>query len=222
MAARDTSSVGAPCWVDTWQPDPRAAKDFYGQLFGWTFDDPVPMPSVSTATTTARAFAGSWWPASGRPRRSLRLAGSPTSASMTSGESLARAERAGGKRLGPADDGPEARFAVLADPAGVPFCLRQSGAADGVELADEPNCWAMSSLHAPTWDRPRPSTEPCSAGSSKRCLTLPFHFGSSPTASWPSWRPPTASRFRRIGASTSRSATPTPLLSVLLPWAVAS
>lgn len=45
MTTRDTHSVGVPCRVDTVQPDPRAAMDFYGPLFGWSFDDPTPMPA---------------------------------------------------------------------------------------------------------------------------------------------------------------------------------
>lgn len=45
MTTRDTHSVGVPCRVDTFQRDPRAAMDFYGPLFGWSFDDPTPMPA---------------------------------------------------------------------------------------------------------------------------------------------------------------------------------
>ncbi|MFF2244007.1 VOC family protein [Arthrobacter sp. NPDC058130] len=63
------------------------------------------------------------------------------------GETLTRAERAGGKRLEPFDAGSDARTAVLTDATGVPFCLRQAGENDGAELANEPNSWAMSSLH---------------------------------------------------------------------------
>jgi len=149
MTARDTSSVGAPCWVDTWQPDPRAAKDFYGQLFGWTFDDPGPMPSGLDGDYYSARLRGQLVAGIGQAPP-LSPPGWLTHIRVHDvGKSLARAERAGGKRLGPANGGPDGRFAVLADPAGVPFCLRQSGAGDGVELADEPNCWAMSSLHAP-------------------------------------------------------------------------
>jgi len=36
---------GAPCWVDTLQPDPNAALEFYGRLLGWEFTQPSPMPS---------------------------------------------------------------------------------------------------------------------------------------------------------------------------------
>jgi predicted enzyme related to lactoylglutathione lyase len=43
--------------------------------------------------------------------------------------------------------GNDSSVAVLADATGVPFCLRQAGENDGAELANEPNSWAMSSLH---------------------------------------------------------------------------
>lgn len=33
---------GVPCWVDTEQPDVEAATQFYGGLFGWTFEDVMP------------------------------------------------------------------------------------------------------------------------------------------------------------------------------------
>jgi predicted enzyme related to lactoylglutathione lyase len=39
MVERDEYPAGVPCWVDTQQPDPEAAMTFYGDLFGWSFDD---------------------------------------------------------------------------------------------------------------------------------------------------------------------------------------
>lgn len=32
---------GVPCWVDAMLPDVEAGKRFYGELFGWTFDDRI-------------------------------------------------------------------------------------------------------------------------------------------------------------------------------------
>jgi predicted enzyme related to lactoylglutathione lyase len=147
MTVRDTSSVGAPCWVDTWQPDPRAAKDFYGPLFGWTFDDPTPMPSGLDGDYYAARLRGQLVAGIGQaPPQSPP--GWITHVRVENvEEALTRAERAGGKRLGPFDPGSEDRIAVLADATGVPFCLRQAGGNDGAELANEPNSWAMSSLH---------------------------------------------------------------------------
>jgi hypothetical protein len=33
MSEREQYPVGVPCWVQTLQPDPQAARDFYGALF---------------------------------------------------------------------------------------------------------------------------------------------------------------------------------------------
>jgi uncharacterized protein len=43
LPERDGYIAGVPCWVDTSQPDPDAAVDFYGGLFGWEFEDAMPV-----------------------------------------------------------------------------------------------------------------------------------------------------------------------------------
>ena len=45
MTERDGYIPGVPCWIDTSQPDPEAAVDFYGGLFGWEFEDVMPPDS---------------------------------------------------------------------------------------------------------------------------------------------------------------------------------
>lgn len=40
MPTRATSPTGAPCWVDLMTSDVTRARDFYGQLFGWTAEEP--------------------------------------------------------------------------------------------------------------------------------------------------------------------------------------
>ena len=45
MPERDGYIPGVPCWVDTSQPDPEAAVDFYGGLFGWELEDVMPPDS---------------------------------------------------------------------------------------------------------------------------------------------------------------------------------
>src|SRR3954451_15492537 len=42
MPDRDGYIAGVPCWVDTSQPDPDAAAEFYGGLFGWELEDSMP------------------------------------------------------------------------------------------------------------------------------------------------------------------------------------
>lgn len=40
MPTRETAPVGAPCWVDIMTSDVDRARDFYGQLLGWTSSEP--------------------------------------------------------------------------------------------------------------------------------------------------------------------------------------
>jgi hypothetical protein len=42
MTKRDIAPFGAPCWIDLLTSDQEASKRFYGDLFGWTIDDPGP------------------------------------------------------------------------------------------------------------------------------------------------------------------------------------
>jgi uncharacterized protein len=39
MPKQETAAIGSPCWVDLGTSDIAKAKDFYGQLFGWTAAD---------------------------------------------------------------------------------------------------------------------------------------------------------------------------------------
>ena len=48
MPERDGYIPGVPCWIDTSQPDPKAALPFYGGLFGWEFEDVMPEGSPGT------------------------------------------------------------------------------------------------------------------------------------------------------------------------------
>ena len=41
MPTRDTAIIGAPCWVDLMTSDTQRSRNFYGQLFGWTAEDPA-------------------------------------------------------------------------------------------------------------------------------------------------------------------------------------
>ena len=45
MPERDGYIPGVPCWVEASEPDPGAALDFYGGLFGWEFEDVMPSSS---------------------------------------------------------------------------------------------------------------------------------------------------------------------------------
>ena len=42
MADRDRYIPGVPCWIDISPPDPGAAAEFYGGLFGWEVEESMP------------------------------------------------------------------------------------------------------------------------------------------------------------------------------------
>ena len=42
MTIRDNVPTGAPCWVDLMSSDVEKSQAFYGELFGWTADEPNP------------------------------------------------------------------------------------------------------------------------------------------------------------------------------------
>jgi predicted enzyme related to lactoylglutathione lyase len=40
MPTRETPPIGAPCWVDLMTSDIERSRSFYGELFGWTSEEP--------------------------------------------------------------------------------------------------------------------------------------------------------------------------------------
>lgn len=149
MSTITTYPAGVPCWIDTFQPDPQAAAQFYGGLLGWTFDEPVPMPDgmageYQTARSGGRLVAGIGQAADGFPSAVWTTYVAVGDVEATT----AQAEAAGGGRIvGPAGHGGAGYVAVLTDPVGVAFGIWEAGARHGAERVNEPGAWTMSSLH---------------------------------------------------------------------------
>ncbi len=149
MSERERYPPGVPCWVDTLQPDPRGALDFYGALFEWEFTGPGPRAAHPSsqyfiARVRGRDVAGIGSRRDGHPGAMWNTYVRVDSADGA----VAAAKRAGGSVLQPPFDVPPAgRAAVLADPAGAPFCVWEAGAREGAQLVNEPRTWSMSSLH---------------------------------------------------------------------------
>jgi uncharacterized protein len=150
MSERGRYPPGVPCWVDTLQPDVQPALSFYGPLFGWEFVGPGPMPGdppgqYFVARLKGRDVAGvGSLPGASPPRPAWSTYVRVASAD----EAVKRARSAGGSvRAGPLDALPAGRMAVLADPAGAPFCVWEAGNREGAQLVNEPRAWSMSSLH---------------------------------------------------------------------------
>lgn len=155
MSERDEYPYGVPCWVDTSQPDPQAAVHFYGELFGWQFMGPGPIPDdpfakYFVARVRGRDVAG----VVSQPPQ-VRTAVWNTHVAVESVANAAeKVKSAGGTVIFPPFDVlPAGRIAVLSDPAGAVFCAWEAEVREGAQLVNEPRAWAMSALLTPDPDR---------------------------------------------------------------------
>ncbi len=132
---RDAYLPGVPCWIDLRQPDPEAARAFYGDLFGWSFSD----ETYAIATLDGHAV-GAIAPGDGKAWNLY--------VSVEQIEAAAdRIEAAGGKRLGDTEDIEVAgRLAAFADNAGATFLLWEPGAFAGAQLVNAPGAWNFNNL----------------------------------------------------------------------------
>jgi predicted enzyme related to lactoylglutathione lyase len=192
MIKRDEYPAGVPCWVETLQPDPGAALDFYGALLGWEFSAPAPMPGglpgeyfVAHLDGCAVAGIGALPDPAGSP-----VAIWNTQVRVDDADAAGdRATSAGGSLvLGPLDAPGEGRGAVLVDPTGAAFSVWEARGRAGAQLVNEPGTWAMSSLHTP--DPPAAAAfygalfgwqaEPMAPGAPIILFRLPGYVGGEP------------------------------------------
>ena len=150
MSERDHYPSGVPCWIDTAQPDPEAALDFYGTLLGWEFIGPGTMPGDPPGKYYVARLRGKDVAGIGSQPPGAR----PTPAWITyvavdsADQAVDRAREAGGTvDVEPFDAPPAGRMGVLRDPAGAVFCIWQGDLRQGAQLVNEPSAWAMSVLH---------------------------------------------------------------------------
>ena len=56
---RNGAPLGAPCWIDLTSSEVERAQDFYGAVFGWTFESAGPEYGgyINAAKTVARSPA---------------------------------------------------------------------------------------------------------------------------------------------------------------------
>lgn len=125
IGAGVVNEPGALVWEEAYVPDPPAAREFYGAVFGWSFQG---LPAAGPDYTT---FTG----ADGAPLGGLGAGhdDAPPHWLVYFGvndpdRAVAETEAAGGRVLRPARDTPYGRMAVLADPAGATFAVVASPA----------------------------------------------------------------------------------------------
>lgn len=148
MLERDTYPPGVPCWVDTQQPDVEAAIAFYGELFGWQFDERTPAGSPERyffAKLRGRDVAGLGTLPKGAPARAVW---NTYICVASADEAAAKAKDAGGRVLmEPFDVSESGRMGVLSDPSGAVFCVWQAKELAGAQLVNEPGTWNFSDLN---------------------------------------------------------------------------
>ena len=150
MAERHTYQPGVPCWVDTWQPDPHAAADFYGAFFGWEFTGSGPMPGAPSGNYFVARLRGCDVAAVGS-----RPEGAPPKPAWTTyirvdsaDDSATKVSNAGGGIvMQPSDVSPAGRLAVVTDPQGALFSVWEPRQREGAQLVNAPGAWAMSMLN---------------------------------------------------------------------------
>ena len=148
MPERDGYIPGVPCWIDTSQPDPEAAVDFYRGLFGWEFENVMPAEA-----------GGKYFVARIRGLDAAAVApapeGGPPMATWntyiwvdSADETTAKVKGAGGNVLmEPFDVMDAGRMAVLADPEGAVFCVWQAKQHKGAQIVNEAGSVSFNGLN---------------------------------------------------------------------------
>ncbi|HUG83423.1 MAG TPA: VOC family protein [Euzebya sp.] len=104
-------------WFEVHTPDPTRSKTFYGQLFGWTFNDEV--PGYSTVLLGDAAPIGGGIASTGPAHRPMTVFNIQVPDVQASCDAV---EGAGGKVAMPPQTTPDGlHFAYLTDPDGSTF-----------------------------------------------------------------------------------------------------
>jgi predicted enzyme related to lactoylglutathione lyase len=135
---RDGYIPGVPCWIDTSQPDPSAALDFYRGLFGWQFADTMPAGSPGSYFI-AQLSGGDVGAVGPLPE------GAPPKAVWnayiwvdSADDTASKVKAAGGRILtDPFDVMDAGRMAVFTDPEGAAFCVWQAKEHKGARVVNE-------------------------------------------------------------------------------------
>jgi uncharacterized protein len=143
----DAHQPGMFCWVELATLDTVAAKRFYQDLFGWTFED---YPMGEGDPYTILRHNGRDAAALYRMRPEQQAQGVPPNwllyvSATSADETTQQASALGGTVLGPPFDVFDmGRMSVLQDPAGAVFALWQPQTHKGLGVVNEPGafCWA--------------------------------------------------------------------------------
>ncbi len=148
MSESDRYIPGVPCWIDTSQPDPQAAVEFYGGLFGWEFESVMPPDSpgeyhigrIRGEDVGAIGSIPEGMPAQAMWNTYIWVDSADETASMVTG--------AGGSVLTEPFDVPgSGRMGVFADPEGAAFCVWEAREHRGAQVVNEHGSLNFNSLN---------------------------------------------------------------------------
>jgi uncharacterized protein len=147
MPERDGYIPGVPCWVDTIQPDPEAAAEFYGGLFGWEIEDVMP-PGTEGTYLMARIRGGDVAAIGSPPEGAPPMAMWNTYIWVDDADATAaKVRETGGNVLTePFDVMDAGRMAVFADPEGAVFSVWQARNQKGAQVVNEPGALNFNGL----------------------------------------------------------------------------
>jgi predicted enzyme related to lactoylglutathione lyase len=148
MPERDGYIPGVPCWVDTSQPDPEAAVDFYSGLFGWEFEDVMP-PESEAKYFIARLRGRDVGAVGSIPEAAPQMAMWNTYVAVESADETASKVRAAGGEvmMEPFDVMDAGRMGVFTDPEGAVLCVWQAKENKGLGIVNEHGTLSFNGLN---------------------------------------------------------------------------
>jgi predicted enzyme related to lactoylglutathione lyase len=136
---------GAPCWADVMLPDLAAGRRFYGELFGWTFEDQGESAGNYTIARRDGRAAAALMP---KADPAMPTAWGVYFATADAARTAARITDAGGHILfGPDPVGAAGVMVGALDPGGSAFSLWQPGARPGFDVVGEPGAYCWTENH---------------------------------------------------------------------------
>jgi predicted enzyme related to lactoylglutathione lyase len=156
MSNQDRYIPGVPCWTDSPQPDPEAARDFYGALFGWELEDVMP-PESPLRYYVGRIRGGDVGAVGSQPQGEPQPAAWNTYVWVESADATAEKVRAAGGTvlMEPGDVMDAGRMAVFADPSGAAFNVWQPKNHRGATVVNEHGSVNFNNLHTRDLDAAR-------------------------------------------------------------------
>ncbi|MFH8386427.1 VOC family protein [Kitasatospora sp. NPDC018058] len=135
--------IGSPCWIDLGSPNIPATAEFYGRVFGWTFQEVPEAGGYGFLQLNGRTVG-----AIGNLDQGARSAWTTYFLTADADATVKAAEQAGATvRVPPTDVMQEGRFAALTDPQGAEFAIWQAGDSRGLDVVSEDNALCWSELH---------------------------------------------------------------------------